>query len=386
LDTQERGEAFLDQIFGEGMGARHTRFLDHVEDTALRDVLHGCHVLESDDTHLSTAENYLLGMTVCCALRSYAPAGMFAKTLRQLGVPREKILAAVTRLSLWVGPVPAAEAAAHMQRALREWDVVPRAAAGRVTGRRGLVVGVSGADSLGAACARQLVSAGAEVVVTCRPARLEAVTVEAATWGVTRVLPLDVDDPASVAAVFAVLAESWGALDFLVHSLVHVPAPVLERPLVELRRDEFEKVLSIGAWSLVSLCGHALPLLRLGVAPRVVTISSACGQRFTPRYHVAGIAKAALESAVVYLAGELGPEGIAVNAVSPPLLATAGAVATVGAEACEATRRHQARRSFTRSVVEPGDVADVVSWLCSPVRQVTGQVITVDGGFTRAYL
>lgn len=122
MDEVRRGEAFLDRVFGPGMGARHSRFLQHLEDPELRRLLHACHALEGDEAHLSPAENYLIGMSVSCATRNYGPAGMFAKTLRQLGVPREKILAAVTRLSIWIGPVPAAEAAAHVQRALREWE------------------------------------------------------------------------------------------------------------------------------------------------------------------------------------------------------------------------------------------------------------------------
>ena len=117
-----RGEQFLDSVFGPGMGARHTRFVEHLDDEGLRDVLYGYHCVEADTSRLSVVENYLIGMSVLCAVRSYAPAGMFAKTLRQLGVPREKILAATSRLAMWVGGIPAAEAAAHIQRALREWD------------------------------------------------------------------------------------------------------------------------------------------------------------------------------------------------------------------------------------------------------------------------
>ncbi len=122
MDDVTRGEIFLDRMFGAGMGERHTRFLDHLEDEDLQDALHACHVLEGDETWISASENYLLAMCVMCTTRNYAPAGMFAKTLRKLGVPREKILAAVTRMSMWIGPVPAAEAASHIQRALREWD------------------------------------------------------------------------------------------------------------------------------------------------------------------------------------------------------------------------------------------------------------------------
>jgi hypothetical protein len=117
-----RSEAYLDQLFGPGAGQRHSRFLEHLDSPALRETLHRYHVLEADTTFLSVTENYLLGMVVLCAVRSYASAGMFARTLLHLGTPREKLLEAVTRLSMWVGGIPAAEAAAHIQRAIRDWD------------------------------------------------------------------------------------------------------------------------------------------------------------------------------------------------------------------------------------------------------------------------
>lgn len=113
---------YLDRLFGPGMGAKHARFLDRIENRALRDVLHGYHAMEGDAEHLSVEENYLLGMCVLLAMHHYAPATMFAKTLRHLGVPKEKILEAVARMSMWIGGVPAADAAAHVQKALREWD------------------------------------------------------------------------------------------------------------------------------------------------------------------------------------------------------------------------------------------------------------------------
>jgi hypothetical protein len=121
-DERNASEVYLDRIFGDGAGAKHSRFLGHLESPALRDVLHGYHLLESDETHLSIEENYLLGMVVLLATKNFAPAAMFAKTLRHRGVAREKILEATTRLSMWIGGIAAAEAAVHVQRALREWD------------------------------------------------------------------------------------------------------------------------------------------------------------------------------------------------------------------------------------------------------------------------
>jgi hypothetical protein len=121
-DRHARSERYLDELFGAGAGARHSAFIDRLDHPVLRDTLHAYHVLESDTRHLSVAENYLLGMTVLCAQRNYGPAAMFAKTLIHIGVPREKLLEATARLAMWVGGIPAAEAAAHIQKAIGEYE------------------------------------------------------------------------------------------------------------------------------------------------------------------------------------------------------------------------------------------------------------------------
>ena len=121
-DDRARSERYLDELFGAGAGARHAAFIDRLAHPSLRETLHAYHVLESDTQHLTVAENYLIGMTVLCAQRNYAPAAMFAKTLRHLGVPREKLMEAIARLSMWVGGITAAEAAAHIQKAIGEYE------------------------------------------------------------------------------------------------------------------------------------------------------------------------------------------------------------------------------------------------------------------------
>jgi hypothetical protein len=113
---------YVDGIFGSGTGERHVTFLDRLENEALREAVHRCHAMEADTTHLSLEENYLLGMSVLAALRSYGTAAMFAKVLLHLGSSRAKISAAVGRLSMWVGPLPSAEAALIVQRAMDEYE------------------------------------------------------------------------------------------------------------------------------------------------------------------------------------------------------------------------------------------------------------------------
>jgi enoyl-[acyl-carrier protein] reductase I len=200
------------------------------------------------------------------------------------------------------------------------------------------------------------------------------------------VYPVELADEPSLAAAFEALGRA-GPLDFLVHCLVEIPDGVLERSILEVTRADFEHVMSVSAWSLIAACRHSRALLERSTAPRVVALTSACSHRMTPHYHVAGIAKAALESAVIYLAMQLGRDGILVNAVGASLIPTDGAVRAIGLANTAATRAVQARRSATGRAIEPGEVASCVGFLCSPLaRNLTGEIFTVDGGFSRAYL
>ena len=253
-----------------------------------------------------------------------------------------------------------------------------------LAGRRGLVLGVSGANSIGYHVARRLGALGASVAITCRPRRLAQLRLLAAELG-AQIFPVDVGDEPSLAAAFEALGEA--PLDFVVHGLVDIPPGVLTRSVLDVSREDFAHVMSVVTWSLIAACRYARPLLVRSTAPRVVALTSACSHRMTPHYHVAGIAKAALESAVLYLAMQLGRDGILVNAVSAGLLATDGAIRAIGEANAQATRAVQAKRSATGRAIDPEDVASCVAYLCSPLaRNVTGEIVTVDGGFSRAYL
>lgn len=115
-------EAYVDSIFGPGTGEAHVRFLERVQNEALREMIHRYHALEADTSQLSLQENYLIGMCVLCSQRDYSAAGLFAKTLLHLGVPKEKLLAAVARLSMWSGGLPAVDASFAIQKAIREYE------------------------------------------------------------------------------------------------------------------------------------------------------------------------------------------------------------------------------------------------------------------------
>ncbi|MFZ5889536.1 MAG: hypothetical protein ACOY0T_00560 [Myxococcota bacterium] len=121
-------ETYVDSIFGKGSGEKHVRFLERIENDALREMIHRYHTLEADTSELSLVENYLIGMCVLCANKNYDTAAMFAKTLLVLGVSEKKLLAAIARLSMWIGGLPAAEASFVIQRAIREYRRDPEAA------------------------------------------------------------------------------------------------------------------------------------------------------------------------------------------------------------------------------------------------------------------
>ena len=115
-------EAYVESIFGPGTGEAHARFLERIQNPALREMIHRYHTLEADTSELSLQENYLLGMGVLLAQRDYQAAGLFAKTLLHLGVRKQKLLEACARLAMWVGGLPAVDATFAIQKAIREYE------------------------------------------------------------------------------------------------------------------------------------------------------------------------------------------------------------------------------------------------------------------------
>ncbi|HYQ42600.1 MAG TPA: hypothetical protein VER11_11555 [Polyangiaceae bacterium] len=121
-DPIEQTVSYVDTLFGEGAGNKHLRFLERIQNPALREQVLRYHALEANTAELSLEENYLLGMAVLAALGRYDTAGMFAKTLLHLGTRKEKLLEAVARLSMWIGGLPAVEAGFRVQRAIAEYE------------------------------------------------------------------------------------------------------------------------------------------------------------------------------------------------------------------------------------------------------------------------
>src|SRR6478736_1551310 len=259
-------------------------------------------------------------------------------------------------------------------------------AAGLLAGRRGLVLGVSGENGIGYHAARGFRAAGAEVMITHRENRRPAVAPLASALGCERA-ELDFGDEGAVERTLDEFGARHGRLDFLLHTLVHVPAGALDRPITDLSAADFAEVMEIGVRSLIVACRYALPWLRRSDAPRVITLLSPGSDRAVPHYHAVGMMKGALASAVRYLALELGPDGVLCNAVSFSIVETDAARRVIGAELTQKTRAALAKRTFTRRATDYDDVVNALTYLASPLcTNLAGETLCVDGGFLRAYL
>lgn len=251
-------------------------------------------------------------------------------------------------------------------------------------GKRGLVLGVSSKDSVAFHAARELREQGAEVAVSLRPSR-SAFMPELSALGLLPV-ELDARDEESVARAIDSAAGRLGGLDFLVHTLVHVPEGALERPVTELSAGDFADAMEVGARSLLVAAKHARPWLEKSSSPRIVALLSGGADFAMPSYHLVGIVKAALASAVRYLAAELGPQRILCNAVNFSILETDAARRVIGAERTAQTRQHLAKRAMTREPLAYDDVTRAIAFLVSPLcSNLTGEALLVDGGFSKSY-
>jgi enoyl-[acyl-carrier protein] reductase I len=253
-----------------------------------------------------------------------------------------------------------------------------------LAGKRGLVLGVSSQDSVAFHAARELQALGAEVAVSLRPRR-RALMPELTALGLVPV-ELDALDEGSVARAIDAVGARFERLDFLVHTLVHVPEGVLERPVTELGAKDFADAMDVGVRSLLVCAKHARPWLEKSSSPRIVSLLSGGADFAMPSYHLVGIVKAALASAVRYLAAELGPHGVLCNSVNFSILETDAARRVIGAERTSQTRQHLAKRAMTRAPLAYEDVTRAIAFLCSPLcSNLTGEALLVDGGFSKSY-
>ena len=249
---------------------------------------------------------------------------------------------------------------------------------GLLDGRTALIFGVANDHSIAWGIARALHDAGATVGFSSVESLLEKrVRPLAASIGATFVEPCDVQSDDDIRAVMAKWQAAYGRIDVLVHALAFARREDLEGTFVDTSRDGFALAMDVSTYSLVALVRAARPMLRPGST--VLTLSYYGAEKVVAHYNVMGVAKAALEASVRYLAADLGPEGVRVNAIS------AGPVRTLAAAGIAGFKKLYG--SFAdvaplRANITPEDVGKTAVWLSSDLSSaVTGEVIYVDGGF-----
>lgn len=249
-----------------------------------------------------------------------------------------------------------------------------------LTGKVGLIVGVANKRSIAWAIAQAAAAEGASLVLTYQGERLEENVRElAAELDHPLILPCDVTDDEQMDAVYREISTHFGGLDFLVHGAAFADREDLARPFYETSREGFRKALDISAYSLVALTRRAVPLMEARGGGSILTLSYLGSTRVFQGYNVMGVAKAALESSVRYLAAELGPKSIRVNAISAGPIRTLAASGITGFSTILQTYRD---RAPLRRTVETDEVADAAIFLLGPAgRAVTAEVLMVDGGF-----
>ncbi|MCI0429063.1 MAG: enoyl-ACP reductase FabI [Rhodospirillales bacterium] len=245
-------------------------------------------------------------------------------------------------------------------------------------GRRGLVVGIANEHSIAWGCAKAFHRLGAELAITylndkARPfVEPLAKAVEADI-----LMPLDVRIEGQVEAVFERLARDWGRLDFLLHSIAFAPREALHGRVVDVPREGFLQAMDVSCWSFIRMAKLAEPLMKDGGA--LFTMTYYGSQMVVENYNVMGPVKAALEASVRYLAAELGPKGIRVNAISPGPLKTRAASGIP--EFDELLEKAQAKAP-ARSLVDIDDVGIATAFLAlESARLITGETLYVDGGY-----
>jgi enoyl-[acyl-carrier protein] reductase I len=249
---------------------------------------------------------------------------------------------------------------------------------GLLEGKTALIFGVANDHSIAWGIARALHDEGATVGFSSVESLIEKrVRPLATSIGSTFVEPCDVQDDLQITAVFEKWASEHASLDILVHALAFAKREDLEGSFVDTSRDGFALALDVSAYSLVALAREARPLLRPGSS--ILTLTYYGAEKVVANYNVMGVAKAALEASVRYLAADLGPDGIRVNAIS------AGPVRTLAAAGISGFKRMYgsfAEVAPLRANITPEDVGRSAVYLVSDLASaVTGEVLYVDGGF-----
>ena len=247
-----------------------------------------------------------------------------------------------------------------------------------MAGKRGLVMGVANDRSIAWGIARAVAAEGASLAFTYQgEALLKRVKPLADSVGGTHLLPCDVGDEASLDQVFATLASDWGALDFVVHAIAYSDKEELKGRYVDTTRQNFATTLDISCFSFTAVCQRAMKLMAKGGS--VLTLTYYGAERVMPHYNVMGVAKAALEASVRYLAADLGKEGIRVNAISAGPIKT---LAAMGIGDFRYILRWNELNSPLKRNVTIEQVGGAGLYLLSELSQgVTGEIHHVDSGY-----
>ncbi|MGI9522554.1 MAG: enoyl-ACP reductase FabI [Hyphomicrobiaceae bacterium] len=247
-----------------------------------------------------------------------------------------------------------------------------------MVGKRGLVMGVANNRSIAWGIAKAVASQGAELAFTYQGDALKKrVEPLAAELNSRHVLPCDVTDADSMDAVFNTLKEHWGGLDFLVHAIAFSDKNELDGRYIDTTETNFSRTMLISCYSLTALAKRAEPLMKEGTS--LLTLTYYGAEKVMPHYNVMGIAKAALEASVRYLAADVGQNGIRVNAIS------AGPIKTLAASGIADFRyilKWNEYNSALRRTITTEDVGGAAIYLLSDLsRGVTGEIHHVDAGY-----
>ncbi|KGB81631.1 enoyl-ACP reductase [Rhodovulum sp. NI22] len=246
-----------------------------------------------------------------------------------------------------------------------------------MNGKRGLIMGVANERSIAWGIAKALHAEGAELAFSYQGEAFgKRVAPLAESLGSDILVDVDVTDDASLDAAFAELQNRWGKLDFVVHAIAYSDKHELTGRFINTTRENFKTSLVISCYSLIDVARRAAPLMAEGGS--IITLTYQGSNRVTPFYNVMGVAKAALESAVRYLANDLGPDGIRVNAISPGPMKTLAGAAIGGARK---TFRYTAANAPLRDNATLEAIGGTAVYLASDHGAcTTGEIITVDGG------
>ena len=248
------------------------------------------------------------------------------------------------------------------------------------SGKFGLVVGVANKRSIAWAIAQATAQRGARLALTYQGRFEENVNeLSAGLPSPPLVLACDVTSDAEIDAVFATLDQEFGGLDFLVHAAAFARKEELSEPFSTTTREGFRLAMDISAYSLIALARGAKPLMEKRGGGSIVTLSYLGSERVFPNYNVMGVAKAALEANVRYLAADLGPQHIRVNAVSAGPIKTISAMGIGGFSTILGVYRDRAPLRRNIETVEVGEAAAFL--LSDAARGITGEVLMVDAGF-----